>query len=222
MGPRARWTGAWRAAHGVRCSWLAEARIVPVWSWHQVHTDEAAAAALPPVKAAGLIPEEEGRRCVMADGARWIWTPAQALVPSAGERLADEQGRAHLHQVATLPYGAPPEPHRAWGEAALTRLCWGEVPGVSGGLPRMKPTDAQAAEESTTLMGDLPRQQERRDERVARQGGYPMGSGGIESANTFICPVRLKRSGAWWDWDACQPEARPTVREISRYLRPGL
>jgi len=24
------------------------------------------------------------------------------------------------------------------------------------------------------------------------------GSGGIESANKFICHVRMKRSGAWW------------------------
>ena len=29
-------------------------------------------------------------------------------------------------------------------------------------------------------------------------GGYPIGSGGIESANKFICNTRLKRSGAWW------------------------
>ena len=26
----------------------------------------------------------------------------------------------------------------------------------------------------------------------------PLGSGGMESANKFICHVRLKRSGAWW------------------------
>ena len=31
-----------------------------------------------------------------------------------------------------------------------------------------------------------------------RRGGYPLGSGGIESANKFICHTRLKRSGAWW------------------------
>jgi hypothetical protein len=31
-----------------------------------------------------------------------------------------------------------------------------------------------------------------------RRGGYPLGSGGIESSNTCICHVRLKRSGAWW------------------------
>ena len=32
----------------------------------------------------------------------------------------------------------------------------------------------------------------------ARKGGYPLGSGGIESAHKFIGHVRLKRSGAWW------------------------
>ena len=31
-----------------------------------------------------------------------------------------------------------------------------------------------------------------------RRGGYPLSSVGIESSNTFICHVRLKRSGAWW------------------------
>ncbi len=31
-----------------------------------------------------------------------------------------------------------------------------------------------------------------------RKGGYPIGSGGIESAHRFIGHVRLKRSGAWW------------------------
>ena len=34
--------------------------------------------------------------------------------------------------------------------------------------------------------------------RQFRRGGYPLGSGGIESSNTFIGHVRLKRSGAWW------------------------
>lgn len=30
---------------------------------------------------------------------------------------------------------------------------------------------------------------------------YPLGSGAIESANIFICHVRLKRSAAWWKID---------------------
>ena len=35
------------------------------------------------------------------------------------------------------------------------------------------------------------------------RGGYPLGSGGIESSNKFICHIRLKRSGAWWYESNC-------------------
>ncbi len=195
---RARWTGEWREAKGFRFYLLADDRIVQVLSWHQVQTDEEAAEALRQVKAAGLIPEEEVRLCVIADGARWIWKQAQALFPSAVEILDYYHCSEHIHKVATLQYGAHPEQQRQWCEAALARLFWGEVHGVIWGLQRMQPTDAHAAEEIGTLIRYLQQHQERVDYRFARKGGYPMGSGGIESANKFICHVRLKRSGAWW------------------------
>jgi hypothetical protein len=195
---RARWTGEWREAQGVRGYLLADDRIVPVLSWHPVHTDEEAAAALRQVKAAGLIPEAEVRLCVMADGARWIWKQAQALFPSAVEMLDYDHCRERLHKVAALQYGAHPERPREWCEAALARLFYGEVQGGIWGLQRMKPVDTPAAEESAKLIAYLQRHQERLDYRFVRKGGYPMGSGGIESANKCICHVRLKRSGAWW------------------------
>lgn len=195
---RARWTGEWREAKGFRFYLIANDRIVQVLSWHQVQTDEEAAEALRQVKAAGLIPEEQVRLCVIADGARWIWKQAQALFPSAVEILDYYHCSEHVHKVAALQYGAHPERQREWCEAALARLFWGEVHGVIWGLQRMKPTDAQAAAEIGKLIRYLQRHQERVDYRVARKGGYPMGSGGIESANKFICHVRLKRSGAWW------------------------
>jgi hypothetical protein len=100
--------------------------------------------------------------------------------------------------VAALQYGAHPERQQEWCEAALARLFYGEVHGVIWGLQRMKPTDAQAAQQIATLIAYLQRHQERLDYRFARKGGYPMGSCGIESANKFICDVRLKHSGAWW------------------------
>ena len=31
-----------------------------------------------------------------------------------------------------------------------------------------------------------------------KEQNFPIGSGGMESANKFICHVRLKRSGCWW------------------------
>lgn len=195
---RTRWRGEWREAKGFRFYLLADDRIVQVLSWHQVQTDEEAAEALRQVKAAGLIPEAQVRLCVIADGARWIWKQAQALFPSAVEILDYYRCSEHLCQVAALQYGAHLERQREWCEAALARLFYGEVHGVIWGLQRMKPTEAQAAEAIAKLIRYRQRHQERLDDRFARKGGYPMGRGGIESANKFICHVRLKRSGAQW------------------------
>jgi hypothetical protein len=65
-------------------------------------------------------------------------------------------------------------------------------------LEGMKPRDEEAAEEIRKLLGYLKENQGRVKYRALRRNGYPMGSGGIESANKFISHVRLKRSGAWW------------------------
>jgi hypothetical protein len=167
-----------------------------VLSWHQVQTEEDAAAALRQVQAAGLIPEAQVRLCVIADGARWIWKQAGALFPSAVEIL--DHCSEHLYKVAALQYGAHPERQREWCETALARFLWGEVYGVIWGLQRMKPTDAPATGEIAKLIRYLQRHQARLDYRFARKRGYPIGSSGIASANTCICHVRLKRSGAWW------------------------
>jgi hypothetical protein len=195
---RARWTGQWREAKGFRFYLIDDDRIIHLLSWHQIQTDEELAEALRQVKAAGLIPEAQVRLCVIADGAPWIWKQVETLYPSAVEILDYYHCCEHLHQVATLQYGDPPERQHEWFEATIARLFWGEVHGVIWGLQRMKPTDAQAAEAIAKLLGYLQRHQARLDYRFARKGGYPIGSGGIESANKFVCHVRLKRSGAWW------------------------
>jgi hypothetical protein len=215
---RARWPGEWREAPGFRVARLADDRMVSVVSWHQLHTDEAAATALRPVQGAGLSPEAHVRLCVIADGARWLWKQAQALLPSAVELLDDDHCSEHLHTVAMLPYGAYPERQQEWCEAARARLCDGEVQGRIWGLQRRKPTKAQAAQARAPLLRDLERHQARLDDRCARQGGSPIGSGGRESANTCIGHVRRTRSGAWWDCDYRQPHAGFARRAIQRHL----
>ncbi|MCJ8503182.1 hypothetical protein [Desulfatitalea alkaliphila] len=80
----------------------------------------------------------------------------------------------------------------------MTRLFYGEVDSVIWGLERMKPPDATAKEEIRKLIGYLLNNRERIHYRGDRIGGYPIGSGGIESANKFICHTRMKRSGDWW------------------------
>ena len=62
----------------------------------------------------------------------------------------------------------------------------------------MQPTSDEAAQAMANGWEYLNEHQGRTTYRHLRRGGYPLGSGGIESSNKFICHMRLKRSGAWW------------------------
>ncbi len=62
----------------------------------------------------------------------------------------------------------------------------------------MQAQSAEAEKVMANCWDYLNEHREHTDYRTFRRGGYPLGSGGIESSNKFICHVRLKRSGAWW------------------------
>lgn len=195
---RARWKGQWREAKGFRLYLVDGERIVHLLSWHQVQSDEELGEVLRQVKEAGLVPEEKVRLCVIADGAKWIWKLVKALFPSAVQVLDYYHCSGHLYKVAVVQFSDNPERQTEWMEATVTRLFCGEVHTVIAGLQRIEAKDAQAAEEIRKLIEYLTNNQERVDYGFARKGGYPIGSGGIESAHKFIGHVRLKRSGAWW------------------------
>jgi hypothetical protein len=164
-----------------------------------VQTDAGLARTLRQVKASDLIPENQVRLCVMANGAPWSWKQLHERFPSAVEILDDYHCCGHLQKVASLQYGNRParQPERC--ETTVAWLLWGEVRRrVSRGLQRMQPPDAQAAEEIDKLIGYLPRYQEPVDYGFSRKGDYSIGCGGIKSAKNFVCYVRRKRSGAWW------------------------
>lgn len=61
----------------------------------------------------------------------------------------------------------------------------------------MAPAAADAAEEIRKLIGYWHTNSQRINYGSFKRGQYPRGAGGIESANKFICHVRMKRSGAW-------------------------
>jgi len=195
---RARWQGQWREAKGFRFYLVDDDRIVHVLSWHQLQDHEELFAALRQVKEAGLSPEDQLRLWVVADGAQWIWQGVKQLFPMAELILDYYHCAEQIHQVATVHYEGQAEPALEWVEATMARLFAGEVTGVIGGLQRMRPASAQAAAAIDALVVDLQNNQDRINYRSPRRAGYPLGSGGIESANKCICQVRLKRSGAWW------------------------
>jgi hypothetical protein len=194
---RARWRGQWRDAKGFRFSLLDGDRIVHLLSWHQVQNEEQLGEALEQVKKAGVIPEDQVRLCVVADGASWIWKHVQALFPGARQVLDYYHCAEYLHGVAKAQYGTSVRAME-WVEATLTRLYLGKVGSVLGGLRRLHAQAPEAAKAIANCWEYLNEHRGRTAYRTLRRGGYPLGSGGIESSNKFICHVRLKRSGAWW------------------------
>jgi len=194
---RARWRHAWYEAKGFRFYLLDGDRIVHLLSWHQVQSDDDLGKALQKIKDAGVIPEDTVRLCVIGDGADWIWKHVQALFPDACQVLDYYHCSEYLHKVAYAHYGHTLQALE-WVEATLTRLYQGHVGAVLGGLRRMQPTSDEAAKAIDNCWEHLHEHRRRTHYGTFRRGGYPLGSGGIESSNKFICHVRLKRSGAWW------------------------
>ncbi len=194
---RARWRGQWRDAKGFRFSLMDGERIVHVLSWHQVQHEEQRGEALKQIKEAGLIPEEQVRLCVVCDGAEWIGKHVQALFPQARQVLDYSHCAQSLHRVAKAHYGSSVQALE-WVEATMTRLSLGKVGVVLGGLRRMQAQSDEAEKAMANCWDSLDEHRGRTAYRKLRRGGYPLGSGGIESSNKCMCHVRLKRSGAWW------------------------
>ena len=106
--------------------------------------------------------------------------------------------REHVHATASAQFGEGTLEAHEWTEGVLARLALNELGPTLGGLRRIRPRSETAAEEIRKLVGYLTGQADRLGYDELRRRGLPRGSGGIESANKFICHVRLKRSGAWW------------------------
>ncbi len=195
---RAQWRGEWREAKGFRFYLTDCSRIEHVLSWHQVCTDEELATALKAVKTAGLIPEDRVRLCVVADGAKWIWKHVKELFPNSREILDYYHCSEHIHEIAELKYGGEGIKALEWVESTMARLFNGEVGPVVAGLRRMRGDNEETSGRIEKIAGYLERNAAKINYHSSRKAGYPIGSGGIESAHKFISQVRLKRSGAWW------------------------
>ena len=194
---RARWRGQWREAKGFRFYLLEGERIVHVRSGHQGPNEAQLGAALKQLTEAGVIPEDQVRLCVVCEGAEWRWKHGQALVPQARQVLDDSHCTQDRQRVAKAHYGASVQAVE-WVAATMTRLYLGQAGVVLAGLKRMRPMANEAAQAMTNGWDSRNAHRGRTVYRTRRRGGYPLGSGGIESAHKCSCHGRLKRSGAWW------------------------
>ena len=182
---RALWRGQGREATGFRFYLLDGDRIVHGLRWHQGQNEEQLGEALKAIKKAGVIPAEQVRLCVRCDGAEWIGKPVQALFPQARQGLDYYHGAQDLHRVAKAHYGASMQAVE-WVEATMTRLSLGKVGLVLRGLKRMQVRSDEAAKALANCWAYLDAHRGRTAYQKLRRGGYPRGSGGIESSNKFM------------------------------------
>ena len=194
---RARWRHEWREATGGRFSVLAGERMVHGRSWHQGYTEEDMGEAVQQVQDAGVSPEEAVRLCGVCDGAAWSWQHVPALFPPACQGLDYAHCAASLHTVARAQDGQTVQALEGV-EAPVTRWSMGKMGSVLGGLRRRQPPSNDACKGIANCWGYLNAHRGRTASGRVRRGGSPLGSGGMESAHKCRCPVRLKRSGAWW------------------------
>lgn len=189
--------GEFREAKGFRIYLVGSGgRIVQVASWHQIMNADECAEVLKMV--AGRIPQGKACIALIGDGAAWLWRAMTEAFPDGREVLDYYHCSEHIHALAEAAYAKYRLKALQWTEATMSRLYYGEVGMVIGGLKRMKPSSDEAQEQIRKLVGYLTNNAHRIDYKRNRFGGYAIGSGGIESANKFICHTRLKRSGAWW------------------------
>lgn len=191
-----RGAGYWREAKGFRIYLLTKKGIVQIASWHQIMNEEEFGKALD--YASSLLPRDKIRIGLVADGAPWLWTHMNRAFPEGKEILDYFHLSEHVHKVAQFQYGTDTQEAKDWCESTIARLWLGEVGSVIWGLDRIKAVSPASQEEIRKFKGYLENNCERIDYDAANRGGFPLGSGGIESANKFICHIRIKRSGAWW------------------------
>lgn len=188
--------GEWREAKGFRIYLLGQDRIIQIMSWHEIANEEEFGKALQ--FASTLIPVDHVRIGLVGDGALWLWKHLKAAFPTGKEILDYYHCSEHIHKVAEIQYANDESQQALWIESTMARLNEGDVGSVIWGLDRMSPISKQAEVEIDKLVVYLSNNSHRINYKAVKRGQYPRGSGGIESANKFICHVRMKRSGAWW------------------------
>jgi hypothetical protein len=188
--------GQWQEAKGFRIYLLSKNRIIHVASWHQIQNESEFGKDLATV--ALRIPQDSFRIALLGDGADWLWKHMKACFPKGREILDYYHCAEHIYKVAKIQYGYGSIKGLQWVEGTISRLFFSEVGNVITGLRRMQPNSDEAKEEIRKLIVYLKNNCGKIHYRGDKIGGYPIGSGGIESAHKFIAHTRMKRSGAWW------------------------
>lgn len=139
-----------------------------------------------------------GHLVVVADGAQWIWRLVSDLFPVCTQILDYYHAKQHLAQAAHACYPDDEEAAQSWFKQMSECLFQGEIWKIIAQL--------EIHQQSTSYFVN---QQRRMQYQQFRAEGYPIGSGGVESA---IKQFKHRLTGSGMRWSRAGAERMVTIR----------
>ncbi len=134
------------------------------------------------------------RRCILGDGAGWIWKIATDFLPDAIQILDRFHAKEHLSTVATEIWGPTSELGQRWAAERHQELDAGNIDAL---LQALKP-HASACAEARKCVGYVERNRERMQYPEFEAQGLCTSTGVVESGCNVAIGHRLKRSAMHW------------------------
>src|SRR5262245_19972248 len=132
---------------------------------------------------------------VLADGARWIWSLVEDLLPHALQILDFSHAKHYLWEAGKLIYGEGSAFLAPWVKEQEGLLLEDKVGQVITHLERF----LDLAPALATIIHYFQQNAERMRYGTYRQQGYFIGSGAIESAGKQLSAARVKGPGMRWN-----------------------
>jgi hypothetical protein len=159
----------------------------------------------------------------LGDGAAWIWSLKDEMLPNAVEILDFVHARLHLTEVAEAIYGQGKR-RQKWLDQQLDHLRHSRLQEVIAELLRLgdklgKPTKRTRDDDPRKIVdrniGYFQTNAGRMDYEHYRRCGYPIASGVVESACKQLVSHRLKLTAAM-SWNESQAESILQLRALNR------
>jgi len=144
------------------------------------------------------------RVLVLGDGARWIWTAADAQFGERIEIVDWYHALEHVWTVARAVYGDGTAEAKDWAAASETVLYEQGASGLLEHFRQLTPATDAARATLATERGYFQTNRARMDYPAFHEAGYPIGSGAVESSAKHVIQQRMKRAGCRWSDDGGQ------------------
>ena len=160
----------------------------------------------------------------LGDGAEWVWSVKEEILPHAVEILDFFHANDHLWTVAKAVWGENSKPGKRWVRAEKGRLLASRVDHVIEHLKQLSrqvgvpPKGCDSSDRRQVVASNVKyfeHNASRMDYKRYREQGYPIGSGVVESGCKHVIAQRMKIT-AGMSWNARQAEAILQLRCLVR------